>query len=519
MARRPIEQTASIAPVAVLPPNGRVVAVIVGLETYQTRRGGALSRVHYARRDAEGFAEALRGIYPEDRLDLELFVDNDATRGTIEYTLAQAIASLGTDDLFIFYYAGHGFHGGGGNRITAWDSHAHNPEGTTLLLRDVLLEPLASSSCCRALAFVDACAAGFAPLVRARDVVSDLSGAELAEFLTSARYCALFLSCEPGQKSYPSDELRHGIWTHFLLRALRGDAEEALGPARYLTDAGLRDYLRREVPAFLTRSTEQRQQQRPQAMITASSTFAIREVPQRRVQVATAGDLRRISLAPVQEYLEGVESGRIRSLPGFSRSRGHFDPDSVNDRATGFVRDLLAERIDGEVQDLYEEVKANFGLRRRDIGRESGGGQGNLDTEHFRFSIDTRQDRSDPTSYVIVRRLVLRGRIDEHRTEIDDTFGPLFERIVVRVSPEALSFDALVDLFEDMEASIGGQLRDEEHLERVTYTAPDGTRIRIDIGSGRVSLSGGGRQPASSLLDRAHRYRFGLTGPSRLLLA
>lgn len=329
----------------------------------------------------------------------------------------------------------------------------------------------------------------------------------------------MFLSCEPGQNSYPSHEFRHGVWTYFLLRALSGDAENALGPGRYLTDSGLRDYLRREVPAYLTRESERRRRQTPLALITASNTFAIRDVPERPAQVAMAGDLRRISLAPVKEYLEGVESHRIRSLPGFSRSRGHFEPDSVNNRATDFVRALLAERVDEEIQKLYEAAKDNFGLRRREIGRESGDGEGNLDTEFFRFSIDTRQSRSDPASYVIVRRLVLRGEPGERQEEIDETFGSLFDRVVVKVSPNALSYDDLVDLFEEVENAIGGNLRDEEHLERITYTAPDGSRIRFDVGSGRISLSGGGRQFVSTLLARVRQYRFGLAGPSRLLLA
>jgi uncharacterized caspase-like protein len=519
MARTPSRRATAAAPISTLPAHGRVVAVVVGLETYQSRGSGALPSVDYAHRDAKAFAEVVRSLYPEDRVDVELLTDNDATRGNIEYGLHQAIASLTEDDLFVFYYAGHGFHGAGGNRITAWDTHAHNVEGTTLLLREVLMDRLAESECCRALAFVDACASDFASLVRSRDVVSELSGEELVEFLTSARYCALFLSCEPGQKSYPSDDFQHGVWTYFLLRALRGEAEGALGPGRYLTDSGLRDYLRREVPAYLTRRTERRRRQTPRALITASNTFAIREVPKRRATLATVGDLRRINLAPVEEYLEGVESGRIRSLPGFSRARGHFEPDSVNDRATGFVRDLLAERVDQEIQELYEAVKDNFGLRRREIGRESGDGQGNLDTEYFRFSIDARQDQSDPASYVIVRRLVLRGEPGEQQEEIDKTFGSLFDRIVVKVPPNALSYEDLVDLFEDIKEAVGGDLRDEEHLERITYTAPDSTRIRFDLESGRVSLSGGGKQFASALLARAHRYRFGLAGPSQLLLA
>jgi hypothetical protein len=76
-----------------------------------------------------------------------------------DYTLLQAIGSLEADDLFIFYYAGHGFHGPGGNRITAWDTHPFHIEGTTLLLRDVLMDRLTGSSCEHALAFIDACAA------------------------------------------------------------------------------------------------------------------------------------------------------------------------------------------------------------------------------------------------------------------------------------------------------------------------------------------------------------------------
>jgi hypothetical protein len=48
------------------------------------------------------------------------------------------------------------------------------------------MDRLAESECRRALAFVDACASDFASMVRSRDVVSELSGEELKEFLTSA---------------------------------------------------------------------------------------------------------------------------------------------------------------------------------------------------------------------------------------------------------------------------------------------------------------------------------------------
>jgi hypothetical protein len=428
--------------------------------------------------------------------------------------LGFAIKSLAPDDLFIFYYAGHGFHGAGGNRITAWDSNSLNIEGTTLLLREVLRDPLAASSCKRAVAFVDACASGFMAI--GRDVVTSMNPHELKEFLGAATYSAMFLSCTPGEKSYPATALQHGVWTYFLLKALKGDAEEALGPERYLTDT--RDYLRSEVPRYVTREMQVRGNQTPQAIITASNTFAIRQVPERVVPVAPASDLSRVRAPIVREYLESIQSGAIKSLDNFDKARGHFVPKFVTIATTKFVHDLLAAEIDEEIQQLYEATKAAFKLRRDDIPHSSGNGQGSLDTEFFRFSIDTHQDEDDPAKYVIVKRLELRDAPDAHLEKIDEVFGRMFDEVVVDVDADVLDFGDLVNLFEDIVEAHGGELKDEENLSRLTYTATNGTRINIDTEHGRLSLGGGGRQACSTLLARARQYRFGLTGRSRLML-
>ena len=458
-------------------------------------------------------------IYPSDRLDIVDLIDNNATRGNIDNELKRAIAGLDEEDLFVFYYAGHGFHGVGGNRITAWDTHAHNVEGTTLLLRDVLFDRLNASRCTRSLAFIDACATKFKELIPGRDVISVLDIKELAGFLEPERYSGIFLSCEPGQKSYPADRHRHGVWTHFLLQALRGEAEEALGRDRYLMDTSLRDYLGQEVPRFITRETTFKGQQRPQAIISASNTFAIMQVPERVSLTAPEGDLSSIRIAPKREFFERIESKPIKSLTGFDKSHGHFVPDRVSDRSTDFVRSLAADQVDEEIQDLYDDVKSAFELKRRDISQESGDGQGNLDVVTFRFSVDVRQNRSVPSEYVILRRLELREGAAAYQEQIDDVFGAMFDRIVVEGNGMSLGFDALVDIFEDIQAAHGGTLKEEQHRDRVTYTAADGTQLIFDVGRQRISLSGGGRQRCSALLGRAHRYRFGLSGPSQLLLA
>lgn len=259
---------------SILPPGGRILAYVVGLEKYGRHTG--IGSVDYARNDAEAFAKALQSTFPGRTVESELRTDEEATLATLRYELPQTIAGLQEDDLFVFYYAGHGFFGAGGNRLTAFDSNVKNLDGTTWLLSELLTGPLSQSACRRALIFVDACAEKLA--VPGRSLVTPLGEDEFAQFVTGASYHAVFLSCEPGQKSFPSVEFEHGIWTYYLLKALLGEAEEALGPERYLTGTGLQDYLRRVVPARA--AVEQHgSEQRPWAMIGGSGSFAIREVP------------------------------------------------------------------------------------------------------------------------------------------------------------------------------------------------------------------------------------------------
>jgi hypothetical protein len=144
---------------------------------------------------------------------------------------------------------------------------------------------LEGSACRRALVFIDACAEKLE--VPGRSVVTPFDAEEFAKFAAAASFHAVFMSCGPGEKSFPSVALEHGIWTHFLLMALGGEAEGALGPERYLTGNGLQDYLRRAVPAFLA-DERHSGTQRPYARIGGSGSFAIREVPEKQESSETS---------------------------------------------------------------------------------------------------------------------------------------------------------------------------------------------------------------------------------------
>lgn len=259
--------------------DARVVALIVGLETYRTDAANQIETVAFARADAEAFRDLVADIFAAHRPEITLRLDEQATHATLVNDIKGLAFGLGENDLFVFYYAGHGFHDASGNRLTTWDTAPLNIEGTTLSVADDLLAHLRLSAGEKVLAFVDACATGFKPL--GRRVITPLDTAEFGHLLQSAQFSASFLSCRPGEQSYPDADLGQGIWTHYLMKALGGDAPEAVGPAGFITNVSLQDYLRQEVPRHVANHPHLAGVQTPEAVVTTTNTFAIRRVVNR----------------------------------------------------------------------------------------------------------------------------------------------------------------------------------------------------------------------------------------------
>ena len=51
-----------------------------------------------------------------------------------EHDLKYELDTLGPEDQFIFFYAGHGFYADGSNRLSTWDTRSVNIEATTVCL-------------------------------------------------------------------------------------------------------------------------------------------------------------------------------------------------------------------------------------------------------------------------------------------------------------------------------------------------------------------------------------------------
>jgi hypothetical protein len=516
MTRMPVP--ASAQPVdeePTAPRFARVVAVIVGLENYRKpKNGDGLPSVVYAHADAESVSDVLQEIFerlPASDVEIELMTDADASLVAVQDNLAYKIRNLSADELFIFYYAGHGFHGAGGNRLSMYDTNRLNIADTTLSMRAALLEPLTQSACEQALIFIDACAEPFRDVVQSRDVIANLDAHEVDEFLDSGWYLGAFLSCSPGEKSYPSNNLGHGIWTHFLLEALAGRAPDALTRDRWLTGDGLQNYLRQEVPRYITREMTIRATQTPQAILSASNSFRIHYVPPSAAVSADAA-LAGVRLQNNSEYLEGTETGAIRSLNGFSRGY-HKVPDRLSDSADGWCNRLLADTVAEELQTLYQNAREVLHLKRKDLRKEAD----TLDAPAFRYTVETGQNPEDPSEYYIMRRLELRQGWAAHREALDGLFSDEFQQLVVEFDSMDDSFDALVDRLEEIAGASGGDVDDDDRHQRVTYIR-EGTRFTFDLEKRRLEIAFG-RKSALELVDAAQQFQLGVCRSSPMLAA
>ena len=402
--------------------------------------------------------------------------------------------------LFVLYYAGHGYHTAAGNRLTAYDTNPLNLTETTIDLTEDVLKPVAGSECNHALLFVDACAEPVQGLEHARDIVGDLSADELQAFLHSGWYFAAFLSCSPGEKSYSFPSLRHGVWTYHLLQALRGETKEPLTDERWLTDTGLRDWLRVAVRRYLTRETSIRGVQTPQAIVSSSNTFAIRHLlPPPPAPNRTLSSIR---LQIVDAYLESTETGEIRSLSGFRRGY-HTIPKDCNDYAHAWVCRLLEETVATDVKEVYSTSKQALNLRRRETSKEASTEGGNVDTSAFRYTVEPAQNPDDPEEYAITRRLELRESWTALRDAIDRIFGDAFDHLVIEFRARGLSFDDLVDRLEDIQSATGGSLDEDDRSQRACLKLPEGPALTFDLNTSRLEITIPGVR-STDLLEQYH---------------
>ncbi len=176
---------------------------------------------------------------------------------------------MSSDTELYIYYAGHGFFSEGKNYLTTYDTNTIDLIETSLSFEDLFLNSLRSSGAKTCVAFIDACAEGVSTNQRGIEFRGiDMSSALVGDE-SKYRY-ALYFACSPKEKSISNDEFQHGVWTWFLIQALKGD-EEAYDQGKYISTDSLGAYLRHSVYNY----TKQGDKQTPYSVISSNGSWKL----------------------------------------------------------------------------------------------------------------------------------------------------------------------------------------------------------------------------------------------------
>ncbi len=436
-----------------------------------------------------------------EEFEEDILTDAEASLTRISDDLRWKIRNLDADDLFVFYYAGHGFHGAGGNRITAADTNVAHLETTTALIREIITDPLEESACRHSLLFIDACAADLQDGFGTRDVITSMSADEYKAFLEASEYSAVFLSCKPKEKSFSCHKLKHGVWTWHLVQALLGKADEAIDAQRWVTDASLRTYLTNSVSKYVRDDMAMTSSQTPQARITATGSFPIRHVPV-PVLPPPPTDLSGFILVPKTTALRTEKGGLIRSLAEF-RAASHKVPKTHTAATSSFVSKLLANRVASEGRETLEEVKKATGLRLAEIEVIEDTAVYEIRAERFTLEIAGYQDRDDAARWQIATHLELKDGWRTLAEELDEAFGPSFNIIEVKIERPVASLAEIAAQMEDLKDTFGGSVTVEGQTGSF---AADAVGFEIDLDQMAARLRFNRKYSLQGALEEARRW-------------
>jgi hypothetical protein len=205
--------TLPVEPTAPARPQAKVWAVVIGVASYNH-----MPTLRYTDDDAYRLYAFLKspggGAVPDDQI--RILIDEDATRERILTTINETFSRAGPSDMVILYFSGHGLKGS----FLPFDFDGFDNK----LFHEEITAALRNSRSRYKLCIVDACHSG--SLLAMRGSSSQQLITTYYDQLAKAEGgTALFLSSKSEETSLESSGLRQGVFSHFLIRGLKGEAD------------------------------------------------------------------------------------------------------------------------------------------------------------------------------------------------------------------------------------------------------------------------------------------------------
>ena len=194
-------------------PQGKVWAVIIGVAAYDH-----MPVLRYTDDDAYriyAFLKSPEGGALDDR-QIRILIDEDATKKKILDAMNETFGKAGPNDLVFLYFSGHGLKGS----FLPIDFDGYNNK----LYHEEINEIFDRSRAKLKLCIADACHSGSLLAMRGEERRPTL--VSYYENLAKARAgTALIMSSKSDETSLESSGLRQGVFSHFLIRGLKGEAD------------------------------------------------------------------------------------------------------------------------------------------------------------------------------------------------------------------------------------------------------------------------------------------------------
>lgn len=217
----------------------------VGINQYKNPR----MSLNYARPDAESFTQQMEqnGQQLFKKIELHTLFDQDASRAGILKKLDELSEKIHQEDVFIFYYAGHGsmvdnqFYFIPTESVKLYDQNALQKEA---LEAGMLQEKFKNIKALKQLIVMDACQSGASvEILAARGAVEEKAIAQLS------RSAGIHVMASAGSEQFATEfaKLGHGLFTYVLIKGLQGEADGAPKDGK-VTIYELKSYLDDQVP-------------------------------------------------------------------------------------------------------------------------------------------------------------------------------------------------------------------------------------------------------------------------------
>ncbi len=224
-------------------PSEDAVAVVIGISQYRN-----VPSVDFARRDAEsmkGYLIKMFGCKDERVITVE---DGNATLAGLKSVIEEQLPNYvhpGKSDVFV-YYSGHGVPDLGSKEpyFVPYDCDPNYPKSTGYSVR-LLYDRLASLNARSVTVIIDAC---FSGNYDGGTLISKASpiGIRVDNPVAALDEGVVFTSSSAQQLANWYPKKRHGLFTYFFLKGLRGDADA--NGNHEITAGEMDDYLAKHVP-------------------------------------------------------------------------------------------------------------------------------------------------------------------------------------------------------------------------------------------------------------------------------